>query len=607
MKSKKHMNLFMRMFLGLFSVFTCISILITSSFCVYYKQHADQSFIENVQQISANNAKSIASAFSQIEMAVNAMNNENSGLQEKLLLYNGDSKSLVDSFYQSLDLFSNYINIALRSFTTRYHVYFFLDPSYEIYDSLSPIEIDKPLQDGMTWIYSDVNVCNEEWYQMALENPNQSHWLTLVPDRENLYMVRGLQYMTVENSKVDRISLGIILIRLDMTWIQEMLDVSGMESNTIFWLTDETGNVLFSSDSNPVTYQETPEISGTNSGSPFLNLNGKKYAKEITNITSELNLITLTPSETMWQNYIMDIVPFLLLFVVVLLIGVFFSIVFSHRMTRDILYLAQHMRTNTLSPVIPAHSPKDEDISFLFESYNVLVTQVQELIQKEREYAESIKESELNLLQVQINPHFICNSLTSIYNVAMLHNERSIADALSNLCGFLRYNVSAPNIDVPLQRELDMLEYYISLQNFLYNDRISFDYDSKVDAEQTFIPKMLLQPLVENCIMHNSGSDFIEISIVCAFDQDGFWVTVEDNGCANDIDAINRILDCEVDNSKLRNHGFGITNVNQRIKMKYGNNYSLHYERRADGGVAALIKLPASIAVSAESESFRIS
>ncbi|MBQ7838875.1 MAG: hypothetical protein IJ390_00050 [Lachnospiraceae bacterium] len=142
-----------------------------------------------------------------------------------------------------------------------------------------------------------------------------------------------------------------------------------------------------------------------------------------------------------------------------------------------------------------------------------------------------------------------------------------------------------------------MLENYILLQNFLCGDRIIFDYDAKVDSDRTYIPKMLLQPLVENCIMHNNGNDFVEIKISCFVGEKKFCIVVEDNGSGRLVDNINQTLREADDNSGLKEHGIGICNVNQRIKMRYGESFRLHYTRTEEGGVAACVELPDTVAI----------
>ncbi|MBQ8814784.1 MAG: histidine kinase [Lachnospiraceae bacterium] len=597
-KRHKRLNLFQRLFTGFFSILICICIIITGSFTIYHKQKAEATVYESINQVSLNNAQSISQAIHQVELAIASLNSDNSGLQQKMLLYNNDVRSLISAFEQTIDLLNNYISIALRSFTTKYHVYFFADPSYEMFDKLSVTDIETPSLDGKTWMYSNTKINDTEWYKLAVEFPNQNHWLRLDSEPNTLCLARSLKYLTVNNSTVETITLGVLFIKMDTFWIQEKLDSSDLTADTAFLLVDNSGQILYTSQALIMNDAVTKDLF-ENTHETFT-INEKEYAMNLTSVTSELNLITLIPLSQLHSNYMRILSPFLLLLLISLVAGCVCSYILSHRMTRDILYLARHMRTKKLTLIQPEQALPDEDIQLLYQNYNLLVEKTKESIQKKLEYAEYQKEMELNLLQAQINPHFLCNSLNSVYNLATLHKEDDIAAVLSGLCVYLRYNVSLPNIEVSLQQELDMLEKYISLQNFLCGNCIFFDYSTQtINPAQTKIPKMLLQPLVENCIMHNGGSDFIEISIACTVDENVFRLIVKDNGNEKDVDSINASLNSEnaAQNPEQKTHGFGICNVHQRIKMKYGEQYGLHYMLSKEGGIAANINLPASVAV----------
>lgn len=606
-KQYARLNLFQRLFLTLVSVLACICILITGGFTLYFRQETKETIDQSIRQSSQINAQNISQSINQIELAVASLNTEQSGLQEKLLLYNDNDdgtdtiRSLIVAFNQTVELLNNYVSIALRSFTTRYHVYFFADPSYEMYEHLSLKDIENPSLDGQTWMYSSQKVCDTDWYRLSMESSDRNHWFIQENEPKNLYFSRCLNYMTVNEGKVENITLGVILIIMDTSWIQTGLNASDLTSDTTFLLMDNAGSILYQSDNLTLSAENLDDLFAETHETHTIN--DKKYSIETTDVTSDLKLITLLPAGQLHENYKRILLPFLILFIITLIIGTLFSAYLSHRMTKDILYLARHMRVGDLTTIKPERLIKDKDIDLLYQNYNLLVTTTTESMRQKLEYAEYQKEMELNLLQAQINPHFLCNSLNSIYNVAMLHKEGNIASALSSLCTYLRYNVSSPNIEVTLQQELDMLEKYISLQNFLCGDCIFFDYDiMAVNPQQTKIPKMLLQPLVENSIMHNGNNEFVEINITCTVNENVLRLIVKDNGTKIEADSINSSLsNINAHDTKLRSHGVGIQNVHQRIKLKYGEQYGLHYITSGEGGIAACIELPVYVATTSES------
>lgn len=165
------------------------------------------------------------------------------------------------------------------------------------------------------------------------------------------------------------------------------------------------------------------------------------------------------------------------------------------------------------------------------------------------------------------------------------------------MTGFLQYGLSFPSLDVKLSSEMEMLENYVCVYANLHTD-LTIQYNTEqIDASclDTFIPKMLLQPLVENCLKYGCHENQISIRILCSKQENLLFITVENDGSC-DIDSINRLLTdmgndfITVDSVK----GFGIRNVHQRIRMKFGNSYGLHYSLTPSGNTAAVICLPVS-------------
>lgn len=584
-EKRKGLNLFQRISIGMLSIVTAAALTLTGVFFLYYSARAEESVSTSTRLISENNAKEVANVFGRTEIAMESMSTATSGVCEQLMVYNGDAQSCVKSFQQTRELISNYISVAIRPITQRYHGYFFVDRSFELYEKLTVVDVDTPTLDGQTWMYSDTLVADQPWYQTARAEPNISQWF-LRDTSGTLYMARCLQYMTVVNSAVQNVTLGVLLIKLDTAWLSEYVDFSELTADTLFLLLDRDNRILYAADTDRIG--ETYKADTT---AAVCRWDGRNYAQETTPVEPGMQLVTLIPSAERMQSTRHVYTLFGAVLVLVLLASGIFGIVLSRRIASPILDLAKHMRTQQMAHIAPAHPISDDDVRILYQSYNDLVDQVQESIRKKLEYAHREKELELRVMQAQINPHFLCNSLNTVYNLATLHNEPEIARAVSSLCVFLRYNISAPQIEIPLQRELDMLENYITLQNFLLGDRVLFDYDIRINCDSIRIPKMLLQPLVENCILHGMHDGGVDIRITCRFDDRFFTLMVADDGDC-DIAAINKRLEGAMTESDLKAHGFGVRNVNQRIQMRYGPEYGLHFEKNTTNDTVACIQLP---------------
>ncbi len=599
--ASSRINLFQKMSIGIIAIVTSLMLILTGCFYWYFKVQAEKSVMSSLEQVSANNAQNVSSIFDRVELAVEALGTSNSGLQKQLMLYSGNPESCITAFQSAQQLLGNYIDMALKSVTDKYHVSFFVNSKYSLSEQLSQPRLNNQALDGATWLYSDKSVQNQSWFRQIVQNPNKSQWFTMGDDKDKIYMARYLQYVTVSGIRVETVTLGVVLIGLDVSWIGKNVDFSALTDDAQFLLIDDSGNVLYSqnADWQEHNYEEITDVAWASTGPKpqILQFNGQSYTVESKHFSQNMSLVTLIPSINLMKSSLQMLWALGIIAPLCLLISCLLVVAFSHRIIDPILHLARHMRLKTLAPMKPL--PKkhaDDDIQVLYQSYNDLVDRVHRSIQDMQQAMQREKISELNVLQAQINPHFLCNSLNSVCCLAMMHGETVIANAVSELTSFLRYNISAPNIDVPLQRELQMIKSYVAVQNFLCGDKVFIDFDVHGNAEQTIIPKMLLQPLVENCIKYGMNNGIVEIVISFPEPESDLIIVVEDNGRGSNVDVINQSLLMEVDET-LSGHGYGIRNVHQRIQMKYGENYGLNYTHTEEGGTAVSIRLPGLKAV----------
>ncbi len=585
------------MSLGFISIVTGLMLVLSACFYWYFKTQAEKSIMTSLEQVSTNNAQNVSSIFDRVELTVEALGTGNSGLQKQLMLYSGNPESCIAAFQSARQLLGNFIEVALEPVTPYYHVSFFVSSEYQISEQLSPPRLENQSLDGTTWLYSDLGLQDESWFLQAKQQPNHSNWFVSGDNPDVLYMARYLEYVTVSGVQVKTVTLGVVLIALDVSWIGSSVDFSSLTDDAQFLLVDDAGNILYSQNTE-WQGQKYETITGirwnpSDPESRTLSVDNQPYAVNAKHFSQNMSLVTLMPSVNLTKSSLQILWIFGIILALCLLIGCLLVVALSHQITDPIFHLAKHMRRKMLvSAQLPPKKKVDDDILVLYQSYNDLVDRVQQSISEIQESMQREKISELNVLQAQINPHFLCNSLNSVCCLAMMHGESVIATAVSELTAFLRYNISAPDIPVPLQRELEMIKNYVAVQNFLCGDKVFMDYDICVNTEQTIVPKMLLQPLVENCIKHGMNNGIVEIVISCPEPDDNLTIIVEDNGCDSDVEAMNRSLAVGVDSDSLSGHGYGIRNVHQRIQMKYGEHYGLHYAHSEEGGTAVSVRIP---------------
>lgn len=203
------------------------------------------------------------------------------------------------------------------------------------------------------------------------------------------------------------------------------------------------------------------------------------------------------------------------------------------------------------------------------------------------------RNSYYQMLQAQINPHFTYNVLNSISVISLMKGDYEISETISNLVEMLRYGINAPEKMVSLFEELSISEKFIAIQNFRYQKKIIVKYDIPDEFLNLKMPKLTIQPLIENSIFHPDTSlNDQDISFfVQATTVDGIArITIYDNNAA-DINLLNAHLQQEDLGDNVERRGLGIYNINQRLSLIFGPQYGLRYEV-GESGLQTIVPLP---------------
>jgi two-component system sensor histidine kinase YesM len=191
------------------------------------------------------------------------------------------------------------------------------------------------------------------------------------------------------------------------------------------------------------------------------------------------------------------------------------------------------------------------------------------------------KEAELLLLQAQINPHFLYNTLDSLYFMALIRHDDEIADMVQVLSNSFKLSLNKGERFITVENELTRIQEYMKIQNIRYNNRFELGIEADDEIRKKKILTFVLQPFVENSVYHGLearvGSGFVRV--VCKTEQDHLQFVVEDNGIG--IQDPGRI-----------ESGYGIRNVRERIQLLYGCRYGVRFEDRQGGGTRVIITLP---------------
>lgn len=233
----------------------------------------------------------------------------------------------------------------------------------------------------------------------------------------------------------------------------------------------------------------------------------------------------------------------------------------------------------------------DDEINILINSFNSMVEKLKQsqsaIIQKaemelqlQKEHMHNIemenllKESELKFLHMQINPHFLYNTLNSICSLSQIEGAETTSDMINSLSTLLRYTLNTVNEMVPMSSEIEIAKNYLFIQKTRFGPRLDYTLNIDDDCMNHQVPSMILQPLVENAIIH--GLETLpgggNVSISAHYVNDKLEIMVQDNGIGMSEETLQRLRDPYDDSLHDARRGIGITNVQKRLILMYSSN-----------------------------------
>ena len=231
------------------------------------------------------------------------------------------------------------------------------------------------------------------------------------------------------------------------------------------------------------------------------------------------------------------------------------------------------------------------EISILSEKVNFLLVKIQMLLESSRQKEQQKRKLELGFLQAQINPHFMYNTLFSVKCMVEMNRNQEAAGMLASFIQLLRSTLSNPNEFVTVRQEFDILRQYAEIQQFRYNNGFQVEFECGEEAGRQRIPKLLVQPLLENAVFHGvelrQGDGLI--IVVARIREGNLEISVEDNGVGISQEIIEKLERGENVSGKTQ---IGIQNVKERIQLNFGTNYGMKIESRQWEGTKITLILP---------------
>ena len=301
----------------------------------------------------------------------------------------------------------------------------------------------------------------------------------------------------------------------------------------------------------------------------------------------DLYLVHISMGQDVESMMAMVNVAAMILCAIFLAIFLLFSNMMVNTVTRPIVELA-----NTMSRVSEGHlelkvpTGRQDELGILAESFNTMIQRINELIAENEENQRTQRRLELDALQMQITPHFLYNTLESFSSLSLMGDGETAYSMASALSGFYRHVLSDGRSVIRVSEELEMVRNYLIIQSIRYADKFTYDFDVPEEILRASIVKLTIQPLVENAIYHgirevtHKGS----IEIVGQVEPDCYLLQVKDNGRGMEHEGIPP--------ASRPTGGVGLSNVDQRLRLYFGDAYGLHIRSALGVGTCVEVRLP---------------
>ncbi|WP_370830680.1 sensor histidine kinase [Clostridium sp.] len=488
-----------------------------------------------------------------------------------------------------------------------YNEYTILSDYLKYYNEFNRVEmyVDNDTLLNATGIFKVTDeIRGSSWYNKAIDDKGIITWLYKRDETTGNY---SLSLVRSINS-ISRGHIGVLVISINPNYLANIVNDELYKTSILV-----DGKVIYSND---LKVGEIADLGGSeaeasyyyeineefNENGDHLILNTFKLDKSFNNIFQVLvnvpvDIITME-SNTVIKKGILIIGIVIMSSLIVIL---YFSKNFSDRI--NILRSEMHKVVKGNFNIKKSMDGNDEisevydDLYIMMESINKLIDEVYiRKIQQEKLMVKQ-KEAEFKMLANQINPHFLYNTLETIRMRAFCSGDRELASIVKKLGKIMRRNLEVSNKNVSFESELELVKNYLEIQGLRFKGKVEHEFNIEIDSKKYNILPLLLQPIVENAFVHGlEGTKEKGKIVVSAFEDLGYLlVEISDNGCGMSKERLEFINDNLGKTNKKENghQSIGMGNINERIKIFYGDEYGIHVFSELNVGTKVVLVLPA--------------
>ena len=477
--------------------------------------------------------------------------------------------------------------------------------SLAVFDQDGGLLAAAPLTDLKVSVTPD----REEWFTTAMDRIENLHFSTphvqdLFADPDDHYRWVVSLSRKVELTRDGGIQGGVLLVDMNFSGIEQLCkDVILAGGQGYLYLIDSNGEIIYHprqqliyaglQAENNLVAADYPDGSHTETF--------QSQRRQVTVKTvgyTGWKLVGVVPRETLWDNYGQLVLFFLFVVLFSIFLLTFANLRLSEWITAPMKKLDQAVRELERGKAqVDFDVEGPYEVEHLSRSIQTMVSTMRHLMDDIVQQEEEKRRSELDVLQSQINPHFLYNTLDSV--VWMTENGRT-EDAvvmLTALARFFRISLSRGSNIIPIADELEHARHYLTIQKMRYKNKFSAEITAEDGVESLYTIKLIIQPILENAIYHGmayaDGDGEIRIHAYRAGGD--VLIEVSDNGPGMPEEMVERLLKPNVPAAATgaKGSGIGFRNVHQRIQLTFGPDYGLSIDSEPDSGTAVTIRLPA--------------
>jgi two-component system sensor histidine kinase YesM len=399
-------------------------------------------------------------------------------------------------------------------------------------------------------------------------------------------LVRLLNYYTYGSN------YGILSIDIDTRDLRRMFE-NELNNKDIF-IVDAEGAIIVSGNSSHTSRKLVDvvdmEMTGLKDRSyTTIFFNGEQKLTTCRQLKNGWRVVALTSYTDVVRNINQSLLRMFVVSLVILGLSFFAFYVISYFFTRKVKYLIRLIKNVESGDFdIKVINAGDDELGKVISAFSRMAKKVNHLMKEVYEKEIIGKSTELELLQAQINPHFLYNTLSSMAALARRYHDERLTGMVISLSDFYRISLNKGRKIITVREEIDLTRSYLRIMMYRFEGLIHSEIHCEPQVMNYVTPKFILQPFVENSINHGiSGDEGIRIFILAEEKEDKLIFTITDDGCGMTPDVIEKCL-----NGPSSGRGYGIRNVQQRIAMLYGDSYGIDIDSSPGKGAKVTIYLP---------------